>query len=171
MSAPPPAADVPDPHDGSPLATLLAAWTELRARLRRRGLSGADADDCLQDTALRVLRADRRADVPGSAAFVNVLLRNARVDWLRRHLVLRAVLGGTLAPDDHPYTPADAGAALALAGALARLREPFRQVVELSAQEGLSYAEIAARLSIPLGTVKSRLSRALAALRKELGDD
>ena len=44
-------------------------------------------------------------------------------------------------------------------------------VVELAYFEGLSSTEIAARLSIPTGTVKSRMARALAALKHELASE
>lgn len=41
-----------------------------------------------------------------------------------------------------------------------QLKEPYRQIIRLRYYEDLSYEEIAARLGIPLGTVKVRLSRA-----------
>jgi RNA polymerase sigma-70 factor (ECF subfamily) len=45
-----------------------------------------------------------------------------------------------------------------------------RQAVELAYTEGLSQAEIATRLTLPLGTVKSRTRLALNKLRAELAD-
>jgi RNA polymerase sigma-70 factor (ECF subfamily) len=52
---------------------------------------------------------------------------------------------------------------------VARLPEPLRQALELAHYEGLSYAEIALRLGVPLGTVKSRLHGAIARLRAMAG--
>jgi RNA polymerase sigma-70 factor (ECF subfamily) len=52
--------------------------------------------------------------------------------------------------------------------ALAALPEHYRIVVILSDLEELNYAEIAAALGIPLGTVRSRLARARGALQKAL---
>lgn len=52
--------------------------------------------------------------------------------------------------------------------ALAALPEHYRLVVVLSDLEEFSYAEIAAALEIPLGTVRSRLARARSALQKTL---
>ena len=49
--------------------------------------------------------------------------------------------------------------------ALAQLPEDWRLVVLLSDVQGLSYDEVAASAGLPLGTVKSRLSRARARLR------
>jgi RNA polymerase sigma-70 factor (ECF subfamily) len=52
-----------------------------------------------------------------------------------------------------------------LRGALAELHEDQRAVLELGYFAGYSCSEIAARLKIPIGTVKSRMSRAIAELR------
>lgn len=52
--------------------------------------------------------------------------------------------------------------------AVSELPGPFRDVLELQAFEGLEYAELAARLELPVGTVRSRLHRARAALRERL---
>jgi RNA polymerase sigma-70 factor, ECF subfamily len=53
--------------------------------------------------------------------------------------------------------------------ALRRLPEPYQEVVLLSDVEELTYKEIAATLSIPIGTVMSRLHRGRDLLRQELG--
>ena len=52
--------------------------------------------------------------------------------------------------------------------ALSSLPEAQRQTLEVAFFEGLSYPEIAARENVPLGTIKSRAARALAALREAL---
>jgi len=52
--------------------------------------------------------------------------------------------------------------------ALARLPEEQREIVVLVSVEGLTYAETATVLSVPIGTVMSRLSRARARLRELL---
>lgn len=51
---------------------------------------------------------------------------------------------------------------------LSRLPEDFRTIIVLYDLRGLAYQEIAEVLDIPLGTVKSRLNRARAALREEM---
>jgi RNA polymerase sigma-70 factor, ECF subfamily len=56
-----------------------------------------------------------------------------------------------------------------LAGALAGLDLAQRDVLLLHVWEELSYAEIAQALAVPIGTVRSRLSRARANLRSQLG--
>ena len=55
-------------------------------------------------------------------------------------------------------------------GEYARL-EPDRELLELTAWEGLEPREVAAVLGIPARTVRTRLSRARARLRDELGDE
>jgi len=62
--------------------------------------------------------------------------------------------------------PADA---LTIRRALSNLAPELRQLLELGYFEGMSSAEIAAREGLAIGTVKSRVARALAELRDHLG--
>jgi RNA polymerase sigma-70 factor, ECF subfamily len=55
--------------------------------------------------------------------------------------------------------------------AIAALPEHYRTVFEMSQLEDLKYAEIASRLSIPIGTVKSRMAEAVRRLRLALARD
>lgn len=55
-----------------------------------------------------------------------------------------------------------------LSGALGKLRRHYREVIILRDVEGLSYEEVAAALSLSIGTVKSRLSRGREELRRIL---
>jgi RNA polymerase sigma-70 factor (ECF subfamily) len=57
-----------------------------------------------------------------------------------------------------------------VAKALKQLPDNFREIVILCDIEGLSYAEAAEALGIPIGTVRSRLSRARETLRRLLWD-
>ena len=52
---------------------------------------------------------------------------------------------------------------------VAALADDLARVVHLAYFEGLSSSEIAARIGIPVGTVKSRMARAVAALRQRMG--
>jgi RNA polymerase sigma-70 factor (ECF subfamily) len=57
------------------------------------------------------------------------------------------------------------------ARALAELRPEHRQVLELGLLHGLSQSEIAARLGLPLGTVKSFMRRGLIRVREYMNLD
>lgn len=67
---------------------------------------------------------------------------------------------------DHMYTKLDLGPAISKA--IAALEPIFRDVVMLVDVEGLSYEEVADALSIPIGTVRSRLYRARRQLQEAL---
>jgi RNA polymerase sigma-70 factor, ECF subfamily len=137
---------------------------------RRLGLDAHAAEDCVQDTFLRLLRAapEYRATAP-FRAYLRRLARNALVDWTRRRregaVSLRDPRDPALLerPDGAGEPPLDVRAAVA------RLSSKLHDVVRLSVFEGLSHAEVAARLEIPEGTVKSRLHHALRRLREALG--
>jgi RNA polymerase sigma-70 factor (ECF subfamily) len=94
---------------------------------------------------------------------------NAALDLLRRRKVVRFVpLDDDYdAPADQPGPEAQLQARQGLRrldAALARLSPEQREIVLLREVEGLSYDELAATLRIDVGTVKSRLARARAAL-------
>ena len=57
---------------------------------------------------------------------------------------------------------------MVLSSALESLPENMRQILNLAGMENLSYEQIADILDVPLGTVRSRLSRARAALRQRM---
>jgi RNA polymerase sigma-70 factor (ECF subfamily) len=72
-------------------------------------------------------------------------------------------------PDaDPPAEVADAAEALVLQAAVADLAPAMREVIELAYWHGLSQAEIAERLGLPLGTVKTRTRRGLTLLSEAL---
>jgi len=154
-----------------------AAFAELVARhhaplyrlFRRLGLDAHAAEDCVQDTFLRVLSAapSYRPTAP-FRGFLRRLARNALVDWTRRRKDAAVTLRD---PHDPTLTEREAQATespLDVRAAVSRLSLKLRDVVQLSVYEGLSHAEVAQRLEIPEGTVKSRLHHALRRLREAL---
>ena len=56
-----------------------------------------------------------------------------------------------------------------IAGAMDQLSEEHRLVLSMVVVEGMSYAEVAESLDTPVGTVMSRIARARANLKKNLG--
>jgi RNA polymerase sigma-70 factor (ECF subfamily) len=125
------------------------------------------ARDAVQDGLIRAWR-----DLPGLRdpdrfdAWLHRLVVNACLDLIRRRR--RRVIEVELSPLDMPFA-ADAAGLLAdrqlLDEALARLDPGHRAVVALHYLLGLPLSEVAAALHIPLGTAKSRLHYALAAMR------
>ena len=67
--------------------------------------------------------------------------------------------------------PPSPGRGLDVQAALDRLSPKLREVIVLNVYQGLRYQEVADALGIPLGTVKSRINLALAALKETLHED
>ncbi len=141
-------------------------------RLRRyaRALTrdATRADDLVQSCLLRAL-AKSHLWQPGTdlRAWLFTILHNQHVNDVRR-----AVREGINIPveDVAPVltVPSTQGATLQLRDldrAMARLPEEQRQVLLLVGLEGMRYEEVAAVLDIPVGTVRSRLSRGRDMLR------
>ncbi|WP_426031377.1 RNA polymerase sigma factor [Caulobacter sp. DWP3-1-3b2] len=133
--------------------------------------SRADAEDAVQIAALRGLERLRSYDDARSfKAWWFAILRNCCIDTLRRarrHPSFE--LQHDVADDRHCGPTPDWNA---LDRALAALSNNHREIVRLRYFADLTYAEIAEALSIPRGTVMSRLHharRALAATLKEEG--
>lgn len=128
-----------------------------------------DAEDATQETFLTVLR--RAATYEGSAAFSTWLYRvamNACHDLARRRARRpRSAAGDVEALADVPDTTDHLAArelGLELERALALLDPATRAAVVLHDVQGLPYADVGARLGLPVGTVKSRIHRGHARL-------
>lgn len=132
------------------------------------------ASDALHDAFMQVLKQAGRFDpARGSAeAWLVSLVRYRALDIVRSRR--REVLG--YEPVDQPTSEPDAlellaateeGEALRLC--LGELEEERRRLIVLAFVEGLSHTDLAARLKLPLGTVKSTIRRGLLKLRECLG--
>ncbi len=139
--------------------------------------NATDAEDLVQDTYARALiSADRFAPGSNLKAWLMRILRNIFIDRYRRQSAspIRALDANQSDGEDilqHPSAASDGGAVTAadLESALMALPEASRTVVLLDL-EGLSEKEASAVLDCPVGTVKSRLFHARAALRELLKD-
>lgn len=147
---------------------LLALATQI---LRDR----REAEDLLHDVFVEVWRRAGDYDpTRGSVAgWIHLRTRCRALDRVRSARVSRS-LPLEHAPervsDVSPAAGAESGAeASALHAALSTLPGEQRIVLLLGYFEGLSSAEIAARVGVPIGTVKSRVAAAMAKLRNELG--
>jgi RNA polymerase sigma-70 factor (ECF subfamily) len=128
---------------------------------------GSDADDLVQETVLRAL--DRMALFqPGTnlRAWLFTIMHNLRINAARR--TRREATGLSDEAAALLAVPERQGGAIALRDlrrALEELDEAHRSVLLLVGLEGLSYEEVADVLNLPMGTVRSRLSRARTRLR------
>jgi RNA polymerase sigma-70 factor (ECF subfamily) len=140
--------------------------------VRERG----EAEDVLHDAFIAVgeRAAQYSAERGTVAAWLVTLVRNLAIDRMRRRerrgaLARDVIAHEPAAPPPDPETlTADAGERAKIRRALRALPAAQRQTLEVAFFEGLSYPEIAARDNVPLGTIKSRAARALAALREAL---
>ena len=133
----------------------------------------AAAEDVTQEVFLRIWRNAHRFDPrAGTRRGVD------RDDRAQRRRVTRcdarAAFRSTSSSDAVDPAPspvdevADASQALQLQAAVASLAPGSREVIELAYWQGLSQVEIAERLGLPLGTVKTRTRRGLALLAEAL---
>lgn len=158
------------------LPTDLLAEHDWLHRLARSLVAGRDlADDAVQETWLRVLRAaPAAAAVQKPRAWLRTILENVVRRWqrgeqrrLRRHARL---------PIGEPAPPVDDAVARAetwqrVATALLALPEPYRTVLVLRYHAGLGIDALAQQVGAPKETVRTRLQRGLRLLRTRLDDE
>lgn len=163
---------------------ILAQLPSLMAVASRLTKNRAEAEDLVQDTCLKAVRAWHQYE-PGSnlKAWCLKILKNTFINRYRRDGLARGVMD---TPGNDPVSEGWVGhsslgalrdpesAAFApmlrdeLRRALDNIPEEFRIVVLLADVEELSYREIADTLGCPLGTVMSRLHRGRKQLKAQL---
>lgn len=163
--------------DKDAFATLVAphAAVAFRAAYLITG-SAADAQDATQEGLVKAWLALRRfrASAPFRPWLLQIVVNEARNR--RRTLGRQERLSLSLAQAPEEIAPGAEGIALAgerrarLLAAVQTLREDDQLVIAARYFVGLSESETAAALSLRPGTVKSRLSRALARLREAMGE-
>ena len=136
----------------------------------------AASEDLVQDTMLRALRA-WTSFRPGSnaRAWLVTILRNQFINgWRSGKRAPTGVDVDSIPEPADPKDPDPEGRFFSelvddeVVRAVDELPDEFREVLVLSDMEGLPYADIAAALAIPVGTVKSRLFRARRILQGQL---
>jgi len=145
---------------------ILAELPRLRRYARAMLGDRAAADDLVQDTLERAWSRFAQWR-PGSdlRAWLFGIMHNLRVDQLRRGTLTTLSLDEEA--DDVPTraTQSDRLEVMDIEAALRQLPDEQREVLLLVALEEMSYAEVAAALGIPAGTVMSRLARGRERLR------
>jgi RNA polymerase sigma-70 factor (ECF subfamily) len=148
----------------------------VKAYMMRQGADATTAEDLAQETLLTVWRkAGLYSDEKGSATtWIFTIARNLRIDRLRREVSWQPL------PENRDEEAADGPDPEEevtarerrdkVRAVLATLPPDQSEVVTLSYVEGLSHSEIAERLSLPLGTVKSRMRLAYQKVKEAVED-
>jgi RNA polymerase sigma factor (sigma-70 family) len=133
------------------------------------------AEDVMSATFLEAWRLHRRLDVEGGSllpwllGIATNLARNARRSDRRFRRAVAALGRSEPVTADHAdevdHRIDESRRLLSALQALARLRRAEREVLILCVWEGLDYAAAAVALGVPVGTIRSRLSRARHKLR------
>jgi RNA polymerase sigma factor (sigma-70 family) len=141
----------------------------LQAAARHVLGNAADARDCVHDALVRVWAAPSayRLERGALRTFLIVCVRNEAISRKRR-AVRHVATEARAAAAAQPAFGVDVAERVAVRAALARLPREQRDVLELAYWGDYSQTEIAARLGIPLGTIKSRAALGLRKLARTL---
>ena len=138
--------------------------------------NGSDAEDVVQEAALRAFRSLGTFNDGSARAWVLAIVRNTAYTWSSKNRKAALVAIDDLGLDEKNEVELNGGAAGAstptpeheliaqaeadaLERAIAALEAPVREIVVLRDLQGLSYREIATVAGVPIGTVMSRLAR------------
>jgi RNA polymerase sigma factor (sigma-70 family) len=143
--------------------------------------SPTDAEDIVQDAAIRALQALSTVSVDRPKPWFLAIVRNAAMTFMARNRRKTVAYVGDMADLDTLDLPHGGDAApnpeqelIALQDgerlrkAITGLPSPFLETLVMRDINGLSYREIAEATETPVGTVMSRLARARAMLAKTL---
>ena len=148
----------------------------VKAYMMRQGADPNTAEELAQETLLTVWRkaALYSGDKGSATTWIYTIARNLRIVRLRKEMTWVQLPEGhnekaseDMAPDD---VVSQAERKVRVQRALADLPADQHEVVALSYVEGLSHSEIAERLGLPLGTVKSRMRLAYLKIREAVED-
>ena len=148
----------------------------VKSYMMRQGADANTAEELAQETLLTVWRkAALYSGEKGSpTTWIFTIARNLRIDRLRREFPWQELPEGhnetastDIAPDE---AVSESERRVKVQAALATLPDDQHEVVSLSYIEGLSHSEIAERLGLPLGTVKSRMRLAYQKIRDAVED-
>jgi RNA polymerase sigma-70 factor (ECF subfamily) len=148
-------------------------WS-LVCRILGRAGRRTSAEDATQDALVAALRSLPRFRSDGTTSltsFVLTIAARTAIDVLRRHREIVPIDPDAAVSMDRPdHRSEERALGRAIEAALDQLAPEIRATFVLRAYYELEYAEIAEALGVDLGTVKSRISRARAALKDLLAE-
>jgi len=143
----------------------------------RAGTAPDEADELSQEVLVTVWRKAHLFDAQKAAVstWIFAIARNRRIDLMRKHARPQPD------PEDPLFVPDPEPGGMEVLNAqqqaervracMVHLPNEQLDVLRAAFYDGLTHAEIATHLGLPLGTVKSRIRLALKTMRAELGDD
>ena len=163
---------ITDERDSGAFRSLFLTFCpKVRAMLMRQGADKETAEEIAQETMLTVWSKSHQFshDRGSVAAWIYTIARNLSIDRVRRQAVWQRCCEDletierlqATAPEPRSWER-ERGE---IEGALGMLPPEQLQVIQLSFVDGLSQNQIAVRLDLPLGTVKSRMRLAFDRLR------
>lgn len=140
---------------------------KIKGYIIRLGVVEGPADELTQEVMLLLWRKAPmyNPDKAAASTWIYTLARNQTIDWMRKQKYPEYSL------DECNYDPVEEGKGESsivsdrIAKAISDLPESQAQVIYMSFFEGRSHGEIAERLNIPLGSVKSRIRLASEKLK------
>ena len=146
----------------------------VKSYMLRQGADATTAEELAQETMARVwVKAGMYASDKGNpSTWIYTIARNLRIDKIRRERVWQELPEGHAEQASDQPLPDDLVSenerALHVQEALRTLPPEQLEMITMSYIDGLSHSEIADKLAIPLGTVKSRMRLAYAKLSAQL---
>ncbi len=169
---------IAESHDKSAFGEIFDLFSgRLKSYFLGLGTSESDAEELVQETLILVWRRAAQFDgaKAGFTTWLFTIARNKSIDRLRKER------RPSLDPDEpmlqpEPETAPDIALnreqeALTLREAIKTLPQEQSDLIRLAYYEELAHGAIAARLNLPVGTVKSRIRLAMKKLRQAYGTD
>ncbi|MRG71855.1 sigma-70 family RNA polymerase sigma factor [Alphaproteobacteria bacterium HT1-32] len=169
---------IAESHDKSAFGEIFDLFSgRLKSYFLGLGTSESDAEELVQETLILVWRRAAQFDgaKAGFTTWLFTIARNKSIDRIRKER------RPSLDPDEpmlqpEPETAPDVALnreqeALTLRAAIKTLPQEQSDLIRLAYYEELAHGAIAARLNLPVGTVKSRIRLAMKKLRQAYGTE
>lgn len=153
--------------DESALAEAYERWSRLIYTVALRSLpTAADAEDVTQAVFISAWRSRENFDPQAGAvpSWLLAITRRRVADFHRKRRDEVPLDPAT----DTPHPETDVVSQVTVADEIDQLGEPAGQIIRLAFFDDLTHQQIAERLELPLGTVKSHIRRSLVKMRARL---